>query len=250
MRRLRRGFTLLEVMVSLTVMAVVVMFIYQVLQNSVRGQDMVREGLRTPKIQNAILGQIFRDFRYIYWDGFTGNTGFVGRSREAGGKEADAVDFVTCRPSRTAHLEDETARDNMPSPITEVGYACRVNDENPDYLELWRREDWFVDDDPVRGGKYTLIYDRIRRFSLLYFPIPEENVDAKGLEEWDSRAKGKLPYAIVLEIEFDVDDPAAKSAKTDDTTERITRIIILKNAYNVAPATPPGQGQGNTPRSS
>ena len=42
-------------------LAVVVAFVYQVLQNSVRGQVMVRKGLRTPKIQNAILGQIFKD---------------------------------------------------------------------------------------------------------------------------------------------------------------------------------------------
>ena len=236
----RSGFTLIEIMVALTVLAILVSMIYQVLLNSVRGQDMVREGLRAPKVQNAILGQIFRDFRYLYWDDFTGDTGFVGKNKELGGKEADIIDFVTSRPSRTSHLSDESARDDLPSPLTEVGYALRQNDENPDWLELWRREDWFVDDNPVKGGTYSLIYDRITKFSLLYFPIPEENVDSKGQEEWDTRVKHKLPYAIVLEIQFDVEEPTERG--DEEAKEHISRIIILKGAYNVKAAQAPGQG--------
>lgn len=238
-----RGFTLLEIMVAITIVSIVVMFVYQILQNSVRGQDMLRTDLRSPKIQNAILAQIVRDFRYLYWDGFSGNTGFFGRRRDVGGKRGDVIDFVTCRPSRTAQMHDDTAPDDVASAITEVGYACRVNEENSDWLELWRREDWAVDDDPLKGGKYSLVYDKIRKFSLLYFPIPEENVDGQGQEEWDSRAKAKLPYAIVLEIEFDVEEPTDR--KGEDAAERISRIIILKAAYNVRPPDPPGQGTPN-----
>lgn len=237
---LRRGFTLLEVIVAMTVLTVVVSFVYQVLQNSVRGQDMVREGLRTPKIQNAILGQIFKDFRYLYWDGFTGDTGFIGESGMVGGKDADHVDFVTSRPSRMAQLEEERVQDPVPSPLTEVGYALRVSDENSDYLELYRREDWFVDDNPVRGGKYTLVYDKITKFDLLYFPIPEENVDGKGVKDWDTRVKKKLPYAIVLEIAFDAE--VHEGDEIEESEEQISRIIVLKGAYNVAAKSAPGQG--------
>ena len=243
----RRGFTLLEVLVAGTVLAVVVTFVYQVLQNSVRGQDMVREGLRAPKVQNAILAQIFRDFRYLYWDGFTGDTGFIGESGMVGGKDADHVDFVTSRPSKLAQLEEERSDDPVASPLTEVGYALRVSDENSDYLELYRREDWFVDDNPVRGGKYTLLYDKILKFDLLYFPIPEENVDGKGLKDWDTRVKKKLPYAIVLEIEFDAQERLEGTADEEEP-EKISRIIVLKGAYNVAPQEAPGQGNPNPNR--
>ena len=244
--RRTRGFTLLEIMVALAILGVVVMFVYQVLQNSVRGQDMVRDGLRTPKVQNAILGQIFKDFRYLYWDGFVGDTGFIGRNGMIGGMEADSIDFVTTRPSRTAQYEEDALRDARPSPITEVGYALRQNDQNSDYLELYRREDWFVDDNPIQGGKYTLIYDKIKKFDLLYFPIPEENVDGEPLKEWDTRVKKKLPYAVVLEIEFEVEE---QREDAEESTETISRILLLKGAYNVARKTAPGQGDpaGNTP---
>ncbi|MHC5010075.1 MAG: prepilin-type N-terminal cleavage/methylation domain-containing protein [Planctomycetota bacterium] len=238
-KKRRRGFTLLEVMVAITIVAVVVAFVYQILQNAVRGQNMVRDGLRAPKIQNAILGQIFSDFRYLYWDGFTGDTGFIGRNRDISGKEADNIDFVTARPSRVARSEGASDRDAVPSPLTEVGYALRPNPDNGDWLELWRREDWFIDDDPVKGGKYSLIYDKITRFSLLYYPTPEDNVDGKGVDEWDTRLKKKLPYAIILEISFVVDEPSDDDADTQD--EFIMRIITLKGAYNVARTTPGAQ---------
>lgn len=236
----RGGFTLLEVMVALTVLGVVVMFVYQVLQNSVRGQDMVREGLRAPKIQNAILGQILKDFRYLYWDGFSGDTGLVGKNHEVHGMDADVIDFVTARPSRAAQADEDALRDAPPSPITEVGYALRANDENSDYLELYRREDWFIDDNPVRGGKYTLLYNKITKFSLQYFDIPEQNVDGKPLDEWDTRVKKKLPYAVVLEISLDVDEPS-ENDRRDESQEHISRIILLKGAYNVARKPPAGQ---------
>lgn len=242
--RRSRGFTLLEVVVAITVVAIVVTFVYQILQNSVRGQTMVREGLRVPKIQNAILGQIFKDFRYLYWDGFTGDTGFIGKHHKVGGMDADSIHFVTARPSRGVGGEDDDRRDRIPSPITEVGYALRQNEEDSDFLELWRREDWFVDDNPVRGGKYMLIYDKITTFHLQYFPIPEENVSGEGVDEWDTRVKKRLPYAIVLDIKFEVESKEERDRRDrEEEVERIRRIIVLKNAYNVARKSQAAPGQ-------
>ena len=109
-----------------------------------------------------------------------------------------------------------------------------------EYAYLRTADNWFVDDNPVRGGKYTLIYDKITKFDLLYFPIPEENVDGKGLKDWDTRVKKKLPYAIVLEIGFDAEEH--KGDAIEESEEHISRIIVLKGAYNVAPQSAPGQG--------
>jgi prepilin-type N-terminal cleavage/methylation domain-containing protein len=232
------GFTLLEIVVALGVVGIVTGFVFQIINNAVRGQDMVREGLRAPKIENAILGQIVRDLRYLYWDGFVGNTGFIGRNSQVGGKDADSLDFVTARPSRVARAEEGGARDELHSPVTEVGYALRQNPNDPDSLELWRREDWGVDDDPVQGGKYAIIYDKIKRFNLNFFPTPEDNFDDKAADSWDTRAKGGLPYAIVLEIKFVVDVPTAEGVEAEE--HFISRIITLKGAYDVD-RTAPGQ---------
>ena len=242
------GFTLLEVVVAITVVAILVTFVYQILQNSVRGQTIVREGLRVPKLQNAILGPFVEDLRYLYWDGFADDTGFIGKHHEVGGMDADSIHFVTARPSRGVGSEEDDRRNRIPSPITEVGYAVRRNEVESEYLEVWRREDWFVDDNPVRGGRYTLIYDKITTFHLQYFPIPEENVSGEGVDEWDTRVKGRLPYAIVLDIKFEVEDKEERDRRDrEEEVERIRRIIVLKNAYNVARKTQqaPGQNQPN-----
>jgi prepilin-type N-terminal cleavage/methylation domain-containing protein len=223
----QRGFTLLEVVVSAAILAMVVTAAYTLMNNTIRGQDQVREGLRAPKVQNAILGQIIRDFRYAYWPDFTGAGGFLGQNRSVAGRDGDRVDFVTTRRTRLARAEDTGARDPGSSPVNEVGYACRPNDRHPEWIALYRREDFFVDDAPTEGGQYSLIYDRLRSFNLIYYPNPREVAkDQKGLEEWDSRIRKSLPYAIIVEIKFDtVDDPRADP---DLEPQSITRIILLR----------------------
>jgi prepilin-type N-terminal cleavage/methylation domain-containing protein len=225
------GFTLLEVTVAAALLAIVVAFVYSLLGNTVRGTDMVRRGLEAPKVQNAILSQVFRDFRYAWWPDFVGNAGFLGSNRSMGGKDADRVDFVTARPTRLARFDEAGGeKDPGESPLTEVGYAVRRNDEHGEWLELWRREDFFVDDNPTAGGSYTLVYDKIRKFNLLYYPNPNELApEEKGLDEWDSRIRKAIPYAIILEIWFDVGPAPAPGARDKARDpEQITRIILLR----------------------
>jgi hypothetical protein len=114
-----------------------------------------------------------------------------------------------------------------------VGYACRQNESHPGFIELWRREDFFVDDDPTDGGVFSLVYDRLLRFNVMYFPDPTEHGQGsaeqkhQGLEEWDSRIRKKIPYAVLLQIEYDATrtgdepDPDAPGAP-------ITRIVLLR----------------------
>jgi prepilin-type N-terminal cleavage/methylation domain-containing protein len=227
--RTRRGFTLIEITVAITILAILVVLLFQVMEGMVRGRQMVQdEGLRKPKVANALLGQFIKDLRYLYWGGLQGDAGFLGRSQTMGGKDADRIDFVTARMTRTVPLEEGgRLEERKESPLTEVGYACRPSENGP-YLELYRREDPYVDDDPTEGGQYTLIYDKIREFDLRYFPIPEETLRdrTEGEEEWDSRLKRKIPYAIILKINFDVDDQSKESEQKDP--ERIYRIVLLK----------------------
>jgi prepilin-type N-terminal cleavage/methylation domain-containing protein len=226
-RRPEAGFTLLEITVAATVLALVVAFVYSLLGNTVRGTDMVRKGLESPKVQNAILGQIFRDFRYIWWPDFAGNGGFVGANRSVGGKDADKVDFVSARRTRLARLEESGDKDPGESPLSEVGYAVRSNDEHGEWLELWRREDFFVDDNPTEGGIYSLVYDKIRKFDLVYYPNPKELTGDKGLDEWDSRVRRGIPYAIIVQIDFDVGEPPGRGEQAADP-HKIVRIILLR----------------------
>lgn len=247
-RGAQRGFTLLELMIAITLLVSLSVLMAQIIGGTTRGADIANENLRAPKFANAIFSQIFKDFRYIYWGGFTGNAGFRGKASTRAGKDADIVSFVTARQTRTVGSEDDGQRreTDRTSPLTEVGYACRVNDEDSGFLELWRREDYFVDDKPTDGGSYSLVYDRILAFRIRYYPIPEEAQVKEGLEEWDSAIRRGIPYALLLRIDFDVKVPKAneKRERDDDDFQRIYRIILLRGAYSVPWEDPAG---GTTP---
>ena len=246
------GFTLIELMIAISMLVSLTAIMAQIIGGTTRGTEIAHENLRGPKIANAIFSQIFKDFRYIYWGGFTGHAGFRAKAGTLAGKDADRVAFVTARTTRTVGVEEDGQRraEDRTSPLTEVGYACRINDEDSDFLELWRREDYFVDDKPTDGGHYTLVYDRIRTFQLRYFPIPEEAQNEEGLEEWDSAIKRGIPYAILLRIEFYIEEPDAgeRKRRDDEDFETIQRIILLRGAYSVPWETPKEGDNGGTGR--
>ena len=154
-----------------------------------------------------------------------------------------ALSTVSTKSSPSGRRTD----DDRESYLTEVGYACRPHPSHGQWLELWRREDYFVDSKPTEGGFYTLVYDKIRNFRLRFFPIPEEATEKQGLEEWDSAQKKGIPYAILLKIEFDVNEPDEGETYEPDDIDPIHRIILLRGGYSVewggkTPSTPAGPG--------
>ena len=238
-RRLQHGMTLIEVAVAIAVLSVMSGLLFQIIGGTIKGRDTTLQELATPKVENAVLGQIFKDFRYLWYGGLVGDAGFVGKDGTRAGKDADQVHFITARPSRIASIEEGSTTQRQgqrPSPLTEVGYAFKVNEDDGDglWLEMWRREDSFVDADPTAGGVYSIVYDRIRRFSLRYYPPAEEReqVDSPALDEWDSRIRNGLPYAIILEMQMDVPNPTQEFSE-ERQAHRVTRIILLRGAYNV-----------------
>ena len=177
-------------------------FLYQILFNTIRSRDALREGLEAPKVDNAVLDTILKDFRFLYYRAgqFPADSGFWGRNTSI--SQMDRVDFLTSRTSRVAELEEATQASGS-SPLVEVGYAGKRSEPNEPggrWFSLYRREAYFPDDDPTDGGMFDLIYDKVRRFDLRYFAAAEERAkDDSGLEEWDSKVLHKVPAAIELD---------------------------------------------------
>jgi prepilin-type N-terminal cleavage/methylation domain-containing protein len=227
------GFTLVEVLVAVLILALILSTVYELLLNSARHADSLKESIEGPKLENALLDEIVRDLRFAYYrpGQFPADAGFWGRSRQVNGRDADRIDFLTCRASKKAELED-ASRQQVSAPLIEVGYACRPNDDNGDWFELWRRERYFVDDDPTDGGRYDLLHGKMRRFDIRYYLPPEERPDSdRGLEEWDSKTQHKLPYAMEITVQFDVREPIQR----DQPQVMVKRIVMMTQARSVAP---------------
>lgn len=234
----RAGFTLLEVVIAVSLLALMLTFVYESLSNTLRTREAITEELEAPKIETAILDELMRDLRFIYYRPglLPADAGFWGRSRTVNGSDGDRMDFLTCRDSRRALLED-TNQTLMNSPLVEVGWACRPSDTYDRMLELWRREDYFVDDDPTDGGMFDLVYDKLRSFDLRYYKPGEERDESdNGLEEWDTKTTHRLPYAIVLNMKYDVaPPPPGDRGRQPPPAKSVRRIILLKPAQSVAP---------------
>lgn len=227
-RRGARGFTLIEVVVAMAILAFTMSAVYQTVSLTHNTREVIESRLEAPKQAAAMLDQVFRDFRYVYYrEGlFPSGAGFDGKSHSLSGRDADRVDFVTARTSRHAELEDApSSSSKADSPLTEVGYAVRQGEGQ--YLELWRREDYWVDDDPTNGGQYSLITDRLHSFRLRYFPVPEENTDPKGLEAWNTTTTRKLPYAVMLELQY-WERPIPEGVREPPKPQKVLRILVLK----------------------
>jgi hypothetical protein len=236
--------TLVEVSVAIFLLALIMTFVYETLANAIRHRDGITEGLEAPKVESLVFDEIVRDLRFVYYrpGQFPADAGFWGRDRQVNGRDADRIDFLTCRQSRTALLE-ETDRQQVSAPLVEVGYACRPNDTKSEWIELWRRERYFADDDPTDGGQYDLVYDKIRRFDIVYYKPPEERGEGdRGLKEWDSKTYHEVPYAMEVTVEFDVREPIAR----DEAQVMVKRIVLLTPARSLEPAsaTTPGMSSG------
>lgn len=227
-----RGFTLLEVAVAITLLSLTMTFVYQILMNTIRTRDATIDGLEGPKIDNAITDQLIKDFRFLYWrpGQLPADSGFWGRRTNV--SDASRVDFITARTSRVAQLEEASAAVGN-APLVEVGYAPRRNESagRGRWIELWRRESYFVDDNPTEGGMYDLLYDKVRRFDLKYYALPEERAkEDQGLDEWDSKVLHKVPYAVVVTLEYDVREAGADN---EEPQGKVKRIILLTPARDV-----------------
>jgi len=195
MRRDRRGFTLVELMLAILILAIMMSIIYGLVVSTVSAARRVEEITASSEIGPAILTRVRSDLQaaFITKDGEF----FVGVKRPGGGADRDRIDFISGEMAYGAETEGEEARFHS---INEVGYQVLDNRKDPNVGVLYRREDYFIDAEPLKGGRLTEVYDRVRSFSLRYY-------DGEAWKpEWSNKAQKGLPKAVEIEVKILVAD--------------------------------------------
>lgn len=195
----RRGFTLVELMLAILIMAIMMSIIYGVVVSTVSAAKRVEEITAASEVGPAILTRLRADLEAA----FLPKEGefFVGVKKPGAGNDRDRIDFISSDVAYGAENDVEEPRFHS---INEIGYQVLESRKDPGLGILYRREDFFIDSDPLKGGRLTQLYDRVRSLSIRYYDGKEWRPD------WSSKAQKGLPKAVEIELKILVshhDDP-------------------------------------------
>lgn len=214
-RRKRDGLTLVEVLLALAITALIMGAILGTLVNVLVSAKKTEELNSTQKVGHAILSIIQKDLQAVYLPA----DARAEKNEKAyfhviDGGDFDQMDFVTV-------VQSSPDEDGKRYPISETGYRSVENtyaqDENELFV-IFRREDlWSNDTNPLMGGVFEEIYDRVIRFNILCY----DGLEWREYWDWFEMEK-KLPLAVKIELELRV-DKKDMDILTDKEIERIQR---------------------------
>ncbi len=212
-RHLRRqlGFTLMEVLVAMFISAMIMVAVLGSLDSTQKAVDAIHNITLVEKAGPRLVSMIREDLsRLAVYDAAEYQV-LYGESRTSPrGADADRINMLVHRRSANPYPDPVTGR-TFRSPINEVGYWVRQRPGSDDFLQLYRREDFMVDDEPFAGGFFAPLNDRIISFDLVYFGEPE--YDPNSEDNWDSMQEGQLPYCIELNLELEVQPRKSAESK-------------------------------------
>jgi prepilin-type N-terminal cleavage/methylation domain-containing protein len=195
----RSAFTLIEVMLTLVIMAGIMVTVTQILNAARTSRDTIHNIQEQQLAGPAILQLIENDLRALTIYDRDPRFALRVRNRVTSGFEADSLDFVGTTDGLLPHRE----RANDPfrrADVNEVGYHLRPNPDSDDFLELYRREDFGVDDQPFDGGQYAFLHDRVKGFDIRVFS--EDGAEAEPLEAWGDQDEEFVGLPARIEIEL------------------------------------------------
>jgi general secretion pathway protein J len=192
-----RGLTLLEVMVSVAILALVGTLIYGAFDGMSRSRyaidrldDRYRQGRGAISRMGRELQDAFLSMHQpLVVSDQVRTTAFIGKKSTP----ADRVDFTSfshMRLGRNLHESDQN----------EVGYFGARDPDRADKTDLVRREDRYVDLDPDKGGVINVLAEDIQSFEVTYL----DPLTAQWTDNWDSTQAAsqfnRLPLQVKLNL--------------------------------------------------
>ncbi|HEY6559789.1 MAG TPA: prepilin-type N-terminal cleavage/methylation domain-containing protein [Polyangiaceae bacterium] len=191
-RSAARGFTLIELMVAVAIMSMVSVLIYSAfsgLKNSKEGIERVDDRYREGRLAMA---RISRELQSAYLSAHAINpqqavqqTAFIGTR----GTPADRVDFNSFSNRRLD-------RDSHESDQVEISYFGSRDPKRDSKVDLVRRADTKLDEEPQKGGRIEVLATDIDLFDLEYL----DPLSGQWVETWDSTQAAGQPQRMPLQV--------------------------------------------------
>lgn len=219
-RRHARGMTLLEIMVSMGVMAMISLLIYGAFDSISRGRrgealraDRARQGRdAVERIARELQGAFLSMHTPAMPALITRQTAFIAQSSS----NFDRLDFSSFAHRRVLAESHESDQ-------AEIGYYVVKDPDVDDKMDLVRREEAPIDVsgylDPKRGGVINVLAEDVDHFDLRYF----DPVSQTWTETWDSSQisaqLNRLPLEVRIELEM-------KPVKNTPAFKYVTKVFI------------------------
>jgi general secretion pathway protein J len=204
---MKHGFTLLEIILAVTVLSLVGTMIYGGFSQTALNKARVEEDVDRSRIIHMTLERMARELSMAFvsthvnpsLDLRVAQTAFIGRDN---GKD-DRIDFTSFshrRLYRNAHESDQN----------EISYFVTEHPDDPNVTVLARREQNRIDDDPRRGGKSQILIEEVEEFNLEYF----DPMLSDWVQTWNTQdvlaQPNRLPTQV--RIRLTVKDPRHRGA--------------------------------------
>ncbi len=198
-RRARRGFSLLEVVVAISVLALIGSLTFETIASALDTRDVLEEEDQANQSARVALDRLRRDLRLAY---LTSNTSAVNTYRtQFIGKndDPDQLWFTTLSHHRMY-------RESRECDQTEVTYWTEDDPTMDGAKVLLRREAPRIDQEPEKDGLIAPLAYHLKDVNFRYIN-PKSN---SWLEEWDTTGVDQanlLPRAVQIALVFIVPDP-------------------------------------------
>jgi general secretion pathway protein J len=211
----RRGMTLLEVLVSLAILAMISLLIYGAFDSMSRGRT--GEGERSERARQGreallrMTRELSESFLSLHnppvLSLLTRTTVFVGQNSTP----FDRVDF-------TAFAHRRMTRDAKESDQCEVGYFASDDPEVSGKTDLARREQTPIDLDPLRGGVVNVLAENIEAFDIRYL----DPLTGTWGDTWDTTQTYGQFNRLPLELKISL---TMKGLPGNDATTFTTKVM-------------------------
>lgn len=233
----QRGFTVLEVMLASTLLAVFLAALFGLIWSTANFRNLVEEKTAPNSVGPVVLDRIVEDLENILVEPYKEFDALKAELDSVGGTDAAVLDFVTTTDSRSRVQID---REYVVSSICEVGYRVRRSETADGLFAIYRREDFGVDDEPLEGGKFYKLADRVVEFTIHWFDEDPGDPDAwedAALEEWDAEKEKGLPWACKITLKLMPNVELDSNGEPVDDVEEITfiRYVAFKSRFDQVP---------------
>jgi len=230
----RGGFTLVEVVLTLLIISGILLSLMQLLMATRRSRDTIHNIKEHQLAGPAVLDLIEADLRGLVTYNRTKLHHLSITDDVMSGMDGDRLDFLTTTDNLAAVYEDGTA---LTYDVNEVGYMLRPNPEYDEFLEIYRREDPGVDEEPFADGTFQFLHDRVRGFEIQVYA--EDGPDAEPLDQWGTEDSDNigLPAWIEIQLTLELAPRLARETVLFNSRERSTvtymRVIRLPEGLRV-----------------